>query len=61
MSQFGKVHLLGLMHSVECSLEGVSVAKVPPIEQMNFPQATLVACTFAQYIINVTGTTNIVD
>ena len=32
MSQFGKVHLYGLMRSVDYSLEGVSVGEVPPIE-----------------------------
>ena len=32
MSQFGKVHLYGLMRSVEYSLEGVLVGKVPPTE-----------------------------
>ena len=35
MLQFGKVHLLGLMRSAECSSQGVWVAEVPPTERVD--------------------------
>ena len=38
MFQFGKVQLLGLMRSTECSSQGVWVAEVPPTERVDeFP------------------------
>ena len=33
MSQFGKIHLYGLMRNVECSSKDAYLDKVPPNEQ----------------------------
>ena len=38
MLQFGKVQLEGLMHSIECSSQGVLVTEVPLTERVDeFP------------------------
>ena len=35
MLQFGKVQLQGFMNSIDCSSQGVWVAKVPPTERVD--------------------------
>ena len=46
MLQFGKVQVLGLMRSTECSSQGVWEAEVPPTERVDeFPPSDLITCS----------------